>query len=85
MQTQTGRHFSIHIRRHCYFTGARAVLEYPGDPYTCLDQERDGDEDGEYEHSAQAIKVQGPATRAIHQRNGDEGHYNLGESNILIF
>lgn len=81
MQTQTGRHLSIDIRRH-YSTGARAGLENPGQPYTCLDQERNGDEDWEDEHSAQTIEMQGPATRAIHQRNGHERHNNLCKNTV---
>lgn len=39
-----------------------------------LDQEGDGDEDGEDEHAAEAVEVQRPPAAAVHQRDGDERH-----------
>lgn len=34
--------------------------------YTCLDQERDGNEYAEYKHSAKSVQMQRPATSPIH-------------------
>lgn len=45
--------------------------------YTCLYQERDGDEDGKDEHPAQSIEVKCSAPRFIHKRDGYQSHYNL--------
>lgn len=64
------------------FTMLRWVLG-PGHACTCLDQERNRYEDGEDEHAAQSIQMQCAATGAIHQRNGDQSHYNL--RNIVTY
>lgn len=41
-----------------------------------LNEQRDSDEDGEEEHAAKPIKMQGPPASPIHEHDGDEGHPN---------
>lgn len=41
-----------------------------------LDEQRDGDEDGEDEHPSHAVQMESSSTSSVHEHNGDECHAN---------
>lgn len=43
---------------------------------TDLDKETDGNEDGEYEHSSEAVEVQGPPPSPVHEGDGHQRHHH---------
>lgn len=43
---------------------------------TYLNEQADGDEDGEYEHPTEAIKVQSASTGSVHEGDGHQRHHH---------